>query len=156
MTRGGVRLRHPWFRAGVLSVEDRRRPYKAPVRCPTCRRTHPVKTYHLTFDGEGYTIVSPQVHVRLVEMGLLGDSLLSYVNDVTAPPAQTLGMGATAKSSVYRHRQGDYELDDGLDWSPPATVPMPSALSALAGAGRLSHTTTASGLIVVRKERGEG
>ncbi len=136
---GGIRLRHPFFKSGTLTIEHRGRPYKLPFKCPMCKKEHVVKTYHLHFDGEGLTIVSPEVYDRLKELGALAgfqvfgdDGLLSYVDDVREPPKQVLSMDSSFEGTrIFRVRLGDQEMDDGApDYRPLGPPPMPTFILA--------------------------
>lgn len=131
---GGVRLKHPYFKSGTLTIEHRGRPYKAPFKCPICEKEHVVKTYHLHFDSLGMTIVSPEIYERLKELGGLAgfqvfgdDGMLEYVDDVRNPPTQTLSMSAgPGGSNVHRQRIGDREMDDDAPvYKPLDQTPIP-------------------------------
>ncbi len=139
---GGVRLRHPFFKSGVLTIEHRGRPLATPYPCPMCGKEHVVKTYHLTFDSLGITIVSVKVFERLNEIGYLAGfqmfgegGVLEYVDDVRKPPAQTLSFSAGPQTTrIERHRIGDNEADDDSPTaSAPTETPMPHLFKGVTG-----------------------
>ena len=70
-----------------------------PVWCPTCKEFHEDKIYHITLDGEGNSIVSPEIYQRLQEC----NSDLELMNEVSKPPAIRLDMDAHSESpTLYR------------------------------------------------------
>jgi hypothetical protein len=98
----GVRLRHPTLTNCVFTVEDVDRPYRSPIQCLMCKETHYVKTYHLRLDGGGTVIVSPEILGQLKKLPALAG--LTVENEVTKPPAQTIGVGGKAEPfRIERH-----------------------------------------------------
>lgn len=99
----GVRLTHETLRGVRVTVEHPTRAYRAPLMCPACGTTHRKKTYHLDLDGEGSTIVSPEVLQRLREAGLPG---FSISNEVKRPPAQRVSVGGQVFDVVPVQEKG--------------------------------------------------
>lgn len=100
----GVRLFHPTARAGVFTFEHMDRPLgrfnpvlkrhdPEPQWCPQCQRMHPVKTYHVTVDSEGFAFVSIEIWEKMKAKGTAGFRL---ANEVDKPPAQSIAVGAPA------------------------------------------------------------
>lgn len=85
----GVRLRHLDYANCTVTVPIPHRPYPVPFLCPTCNKTHEVKTYHLTVDDHGTVIVSTTILERLREVGLAG---FTVENEVKNPPPIRLSM----------------------------------------------------------------
>ena len=85
----GVRLRHKRLTNVNWVVMHPTRKYQRPFDCPVCKNVHFHKTYHIKIGADGTAIVSPDVFQRLRESGL---PELEVVNEVSSPPAQTVGM----------------------------------------------------------------
>lgn len=81
----GVRIYHPEIRRATFLVSD-------PSRFSG--RTGIPKTYHLKFDGMGFTEVSPTIWERLRFMASIGvNHGLVFSNPVPNPPTIRIGAG---------------------------------------------------------------
>jgi hypothetical protein len=98
----GVRLYHPKLRSCMLTVEHPRK-YMVPLMCGTCGHIHEQKTYHITVDSTGHTIVSEGVLARLREINLAG---FTVANKVVSPPDIQIGFDAKGKLKIVRHAEG--------------------------------------------------
>lgn len=90
---GGIRLHHKTLHNCVVVIPMPHRDYKVPFNCPQCGETHKVKTYHLTLDNNGDTIVSETVANRLREVNL---PEIEVLNVVRHPPKMTLQVAGAA------------------------------------------------------------
>lgn len=88
----GVRIRHATERSCTYVIVDQKRPYTAPVVCIACGVTHTFKTYHLTLDGNGAGIVSPEIAAKLGSFG--PQTGFTVMNEVATPPAILIGINA--------------------------------------------------------------
>jgi hypothetical protein len=79
----GVRIRHDTDRSCTYTMVSSR-PLSAPMTCIVCGTVHTFKTYHITLDGEGAAIVSPEVWQRVVSMG--PQTGFTLESEVKAPP----------------------------------------------------------------------
>ena len=86
----GVRLRHVTERSCTYVLVDAARMYSAPVACLVCGTTHTHKTYHLTLDGNGACIVSPEVAEKVGRLG--PQTGFTVMNDVARPPTLSIGL----------------------------------------------------------------
>jgi hypothetical protein len=84
----GIRVQHPTERNTTFTIVDGRRPYKAPVVCLPCGKTHSFKTYHLALDESGAAIVSREIAEKMKRIPNLGG--FSITNEVVDPPPQKL------------------------------------------------------------------
>lgn len=92
----GVRIQHPRARSTTLTLASSR-PLREPLACGArmvvrgelrpCARTHVTKTYHLTLDEVGATIVSAEVWAMLQ---LVQGQPFVVANEVARPPDQVI------------------------------------------------------------------
>lgn len=87
----GLRLRHPTARSTKLIIPH---PGGGEInRLP--------KDYHINVDNEGYAIVSETVYKGLQECSGFGfDHQLTFVNEVSKPPTQGLGLAPPAPNDI--------------------------------------------------------
>jgi len=98
----GVRISHPTERSATYTLIDGSRPYQEPLSCVRCGRIHPFKTYHLDLDGEGFTIVSPEVWARL---GRIAGNPFTLANEVAKPPPLVVGGVLSALPRIVAHEE---------------------------------------------------
>jgi hypothetical protein len=65
-----------------ITVPDISTPLTAPYNCQKCHEVHLCKVYHLDLDGEGTTIVSPEVWMNLQRI----TTEFFMENEVKKPP----------------------------------------------------------------------
>jgi hypothetical protein len=90
----GVRILHDSEMSCVFTLVDGKRPYKAPLACPACAKTHEFKTYHISLDGEGFAIVSPEVWKKLQR---IPGQPFRLSNEVEKPPPQIVGLSGNGQ-----------------------------------------------------------
>lgn len=98
----GVRISHATERDCMFTLVDGKRPYKAPINCLACGKTHVFKTYHFRLDTVGSTIVSEEIIKRLKR--LRGNGGFTIGEQITKPPAQFVSTGGEFKRiAVVEH-----------------------------------------------------
>lgn len=76
------------FAGAMFIVRDQSRPVESTQICRVCGQPHTCKTYHLQLDQDSTAIISHGIWDAL--RGLFDHGGLEAVNDVAAPPAQTI------------------------------------------------------------------
>lgn len=104
----GVRLHHPTYRNGILSVEDNSIVYPVPYDCPTCKVPHVFKTHHIALDNNGNGTVHEGIYDLLKRAGLLRD--LKAMKEVT-PKSQVVSHGQfNSPEIVFSNETGPVKL----------------------------------------------
>jgi hypothetical protein len=93
----GVRLHHPFFRNGTLTIMDESAMYPTPYPCPTCEIPHIFKTHHIQIDEHGNGIVHRDLYEVLKDLGLLRG--LKAMKEVT-PRGQRIVHGQNFQSDA--------------------------------------------------------
>lgn len=88
----GVRIQHQTERNVTFTLVDGARPYSTPFECAICHRVHEFKTYHLSLDETGATIVSLEIAERLRRLGPATGFAIG--EEIAAPPPQIVVPGA--------------------------------------------------------------
>lgn len=97
----GMRLYHPnpavRGRIGTFAINSR--PYPVPLVCGTCGTSHPVKTYHIPVDSDGFAYVSAEIWEAMQTYNeFAGFELASETRG--KPPAQIIGLGAPGSTGA--------------------------------------------------------
>lgn len=100
----GIRIRHPKESSVTYTIVAGDRPYKEPVACWRCGRTHEFKTYHFDLDATGAAIVSVEVWEKLQQ---IPGQPFTLEGEVKKPPKRFVGLASTPGdlAPILEHRE---------------------------------------------------